>query len=140
MPRELPYPEVDIDLVRKYAQTRADASSVRSLAGRIGLGHTTLDKFLEGSDPYPKNRTLLVEWYLREHGTHPARERLEVPTGLARRVEARLEEPRPEDHLDTLLGDLRGEARAEARRRIADALARAYRRMGRPAPRWLHGM
>lgn len=138
MPRDLPYPEVDISVVRRYAQARADASSVRSLAGRIGVGHTTLDKFLEGSDPYPKNRTLLVEWYLREHGAHPARERLDVPAGLARRAEARVEEPGPEDHLDALLADLRGEVRAEARRRISDALVQAYRRMGRQAPRWLH--
>ena len=131
--REVPYPELDIAVVRKYANRRANASSVREIARRIGMRHTSFDKFLAGSEPYARNRTLLCEWYLREHLAHPASE-------WAHPVE-RLSSTPAEDGpslLDRLLSELRGEARTEARLRITTALAQGYRRMGVGEPEWLY--
>lgn len=69
--RELPYPDMDIRVVRRHANARANSTSVRAIAAQIGVGHTSLDKFLAGSEPYAKNRKLLCEWYLRDHRVHP---------------------------------------------------------------------
>ena len=138
MARETPYPEIDIGQVRQYVQSRADRSSVRAVAADIGMRHTTLSKFLEGSEPYPKNRVLIIEWYLRQYQVSPSRDRMQVPTGISERIQAQLVEADPEAHLEALLSDLRGEARSEARLRITTAIAHAYRRMGRPTPRWLY--
>lgn len=52
--RELPYPDMDIRVVRRHANARAISTSVRSIAAQIGVGHTRLDKFLAGSEPFAK--------------------------------------------------------------------------------------
>lgn len=127
--RELPYPDIDIAAVREYANARANASSARDIARRIGILHTSLEKFLSGSEPYAKNRGLICEWYLREHRTHPVRPRI---AGGGEPVHG------PEAHVEALLRDLRGDAQAEARLRITSALAQGYRRMGLPDPGWLY--
>lgn len=126
--RPLPYPEIDIAEVRELANRRADATSVRQVAREIGMRHTSLDKFLAGSEPYAKTRIPLCEWYLRVTKARPA---------AADHQETAVVDA--EGHLDALLIDLRGEARTEARMRIATALAQAYRRMGMTEPGWLYG-
>lgn len=128
--RDLPYPDIDIDVVRKYVNGRANSSSVREVARQIGIRNTSLDKFLNGSVPYARNRALLCEWYLREHRVHPVREAEEVA------VQPR--DDSPETLLEGLLKDLRGEARTEARLRITSAIDQGYRRMGLPPPEWLY--
>jgi hypothetical protein len=125
--RPLPYPEIDINEVREYANRRADATSVRQLARETGIQHTTLDKFLAGANPFAKTRRPLCEWYLGEHSDRPA------PQGT-KSVAA----TDPHSHLDALLADLRGEARTEARMRIATVLAQAYARMRKDVPEWLY--
>lgn len=128
--RELPYPDIDIDVVRTYVNGRANNSSVREVARQIGIGNTSLDKFLNGSVPYARNRALLCEYYLREHQVHPVRE--------AEVVQVQCQDDSPETLLTVLLKDLRGEARTEARLRITHALGQGYRRMGLPEPEWLY--
>lgn len=128
--RELPYPDIDIRVVRRYANGRANTSSVRAIAAEAGVGHTSFDKFLAGSEPFAKNRKLLCEWYLHTHRVYPVQLELEVlPTDLA--------PENPVGLMDALLSDLRGPARAEARMRIASALAQGYRRMGQAEPEWV---
>lgn len=131
--REIPYAEVDIAVVRRYANRRANASSVRAIARQVGMRHTSFDKFLAGSEPYAKNRILLCEWYLREHLVHPASE----PTQAVALVSCPLVEDGP-SLLERLLSELRGEARTEARLRITSALAQGYRRMDLAEPEWLY--
>lgn len=128
--RELPYPDIDIDAVRRYVNARANSSSVREVARQIGIGNTSLDKFLNGSVPYARNRALLCEYYLREHRVHPIQQ--------AEAVMVRRQDETPEALLTGLLKDLRGEARTEARLRITNALGQAYRRMGLAEPEWLY--
>lgn len=126
-PREIPYADIDVAAVRKYANQRANALSVRGLARRIGIGHSSLDKFLHGAEPYVRNRTRLCEWYVRETA---GREGQAGPTEADAPGE-------PEAAMNALLRELRGEARSEARRGITHALAQGYRRMGLPEPEWL---
>lgn len=126
--RPLPYPEVDIDEVREFANRRADATSVRQVARDIGMRHTALVKFLSGSEPYAKTRVPIVEWYLRVTKARPAAPDREAESAVLD----------PAGHLDALLADLRGEARTEARLRIVNALTQAYRRMGTTEPAWLY--
>ena len=128
--REIPYPEIDLVTVRKYANARANASSVREIARRIGMLHTSLEKFLTGSEPYAKNRGRICEWYLREHRVHPVRPPVE--SSIREQVEG------PEAHVNALLRELQGDARTETRLRITTAIAQGYRRMGLPDPRWLY--
>jgi hypothetical protein len=112
--RPLPYPEIDLNEVRTYANRRADATSVRQVAREIGMRHTALTKFLAGSEPYAKTRVPICEWYIRVTQGRPAK---------PGRQESALEDA--EGHLDALLVDLRGEVRTEARLRISTALAQA---------------
>jgi hypothetical protein len=128
--REIPYADVDIAAVRRYANARASECSVRQIAGQVGMGHTSLGKFLRGSEPFPRNRILLCEWYLRELPVHPVREPLTVPRHTP--------PDDPEVHLDALLSELRDSVRLEARMRITTAIAQAYQRMGLPNPDWLY--
>ncbi len=127
--RPIPYPEIDLEEVRAFANRRADETSVRQVAREIGMRHTALVKFLAGSEPYAKTRIPICEWYLRVTKARPA--------GPVRQEESAVLDP--DGHLDALLADLRGEARTEARLRIVGALAQAYRRMGTDEPGWLYG-
>ncbi len=124
--REIPYPDVDIAVVRRYANRRANTSSVRQLAELVGMRHQSLEKFLDGAEPYAKNRGLLCRWYLSEN---PGQEPDGGAADAVRDAAA---------CLAALLHELRGEARSEARLRIRMALAQGYRRMGLPDPGWLH--
>lgn len=128
--REVPYADVDIAAVRRYANARASESSVRQIAGMVGMLHTTFGKFLRGSEPYPRSRILLCEWYLRELPVHPVRELMAVAPQPPSQD--------PEVHLDALLAELRDSVRLEARMRITTTIAQAYQRMGLPSPEWLY--
>lgn len=128
--REIPYSDLDIGAVRRYANARANESSVRQIAREVGMRHTTLTKFLNGSEPLPRIRILLIEWYLREQPEHPAHELLSVLLPPSPET--------PEAHLDALLADVPDGARLEARLRITTALSQAYRRLGLPDPEWLY--
>lgn len=55
---------------------------MRAVTIEIGIGHTSLGKFLDGSSPFAKNRTLIAEWFLREHELRPIREPMPVPVDL----------------------------------------------------------
>lgn len=135
--KDVPYPEIDLAQVRRYVQGRADSSSVRAIATEIGIGHTSLEKFLDGSSPFAKNRTLVVEWYLHEYEIRPVREPMPVPIDLQVQVVPAHPGGMP-GHLDALLSELHGEPRSEARVRITTTLTQAYRRMGMGPPRWLY--
>ena len=135
--KDVPYPDIDVAQVRRYVQGRADSSSVRAVATAIGIGHTSLEKFLDGSSPFAKNRILIVEWFLREHEIHPIREPMPVPVDLQVQVVPAHPGGMP-GHLDALLSELHGESQSEARARITTTLTQAYRRMGMGPPRWLY--
>ena len=58
--REIPYSDVDIAAVRRYATARANESSVRQIARQVPMRHSTFDKFLRGSEPLARTRILVA--------------------------------------------------------------------------------
>lgn len=124
----LPYPDLDINVVRRFAQARANETSVRRVAREIGMNHQSLEKYLDGSQPYARLRALICAWYLQ----HPAAERLAAEGNPRREPAADLSY-----HLEALLGELAGPARGEALMRITRALSDGYVRMQGSAPSWL---
>jgi hypothetical protein len=136
-PREIPYPDVKIDLVRALANRRANATSIRRLAAEVGLLHSTVDKFLRGAEPHFRLRAVWCAWYLGERAKSPVAVQA-VAAGASRREPQPLAVEEPEHHLNSLLVELRGDAASEARLRITRALAQAYQRMGLREPEWLY--
>jgi hypothetical protein len=126
--QHLPHPDLDLAIVRRFVQSRANTVSVRAVAREVGINHRSLEKFLDGSEPYARNRSLICRWYLRQDPT----ERL-ASEGAPRG------EPSGDlsHHLEVLIGELEGPARGEALMRITRALADGYARMGGNAPAWL---
>lgn len=130
--QHLPFPDLDIAVVRRFVQTRANATSVRAVAAAIGMRHTSLEKFLDGSEPYARNRSLICAWYVRQD----PQDRLDAQSEAQGT-------PRGEHandlsyHLEVLLGELTGPARGETLMRITRALSDGYVRMTGSAPAWL---
>lgn len=58
----------EIEAVRACARDRAERTSVRIVAGEIGLGHSTVHTFLHGASPHPRARRALVHWYRTRMG------------------------------------------------------------------------
>jgi hypothetical protein len=58
---------IPLDKLRGYARYRCKQRSQRSIAAEIGIGRTTLHKFVTGSTtPVPRVRHLLQVWYRAE--------------------------------------------------------------------------
>lgn len=126
--QDLPYPELDIGLVRRFVRSRTNAISVRAVAREIRMNHQSLEKFLDGSEPYARNRALICGWYLRQDPN----ERLTAEGAPHGEESGDLSY-----HLEALIGELTGPARSEALVRITRALSDGYARMGGGAPGWL---
>jgi DNA repair protein RadC len=78
-----------LSAVREFARERAQRSSLRILASEIGIGHTTLNNFLDGAKPHPRIWRALREWYERENA-RGAVEREPVTTDQLRRARERM--------------------------------------------------
>ena len=66
-------PSFEIDDVRAFAQRRVDETSLREVAAAVGMSHSGLFSFLQGGDPYSRNRQRLIEWYVRSRQTTTVR-------------------------------------------------------------------
>lgn len=60
--------DVPLEALRELALDRVEQSSIRVLAGEIGLGPSTLHNFLTGATPHPRVRRKLAEWFVGEVG------------------------------------------------------------------------
>jgi hypothetical protein len=87
-------------------------TSLRALAGEVGVGATALKKFLDGA-PAKKEMLSRLQAYYADHSM--------------KRVAA----------LDALLEDLDGYVRTRARRRVLSSLARGYKEARLPTPGWV---
>ncbi|WP_420125279.1 hypothetical protein [Longimicrobium sp.] len=72
------YRTVPVEVIRRFAQDETELTSIRHVAGEVGLGRTTLHKFVAGETvPHPRVRRLLALWYLRRNadanGAHAVR-------------------------------------------------------------------
>jgi hypothetical protein len=115
---------VPVEAMRRFAQDQAELTSIRQVAAEIGLGRTTLHKFVAGETmPHPRVRRLLALWYLRRHGQGADGESLR-PYASA---------------LQILLGGVPDEVRARATDEVLDVLRRGYAAGGEPPP-WLDAL
>lgn len=57
--------DVPVETVRAWARDEAERTSLRALAGRAGLGRTTVQKFITAmTSPHPRIRRALTLLYL----------------------------------------------------------------------------
>jgi transcriptional regulator with XRE-family HTH domain len=104
---------VPLDVLREWARDEAERTSLRSLASRVGMGRTTLAKFIAGATtPHPRVRRAVALAYLAGR-----------PDPLV-------------DALAWILGGLPDEAQSNARLRLLDAVADVYRSAGAKPPPW----
>ena len=54
---------VSLDVLREAVRVRVASSSLRLAAGEIGIAHTTLNGFLNGTQPYGPTLAKLSAWY-----------------------------------------------------------------------------
>lgn len=116
------YRAIPIEVLRDFARSQAETSSIRSVADEVGLSHSALHKFILGrTNPQPRARRLLGLWYLQKveqaHDIDVAR-----PYAAA---------------LDILLSEIPLEQRPEAEQGVIEMLAKVHTPSGEPPPRWL---
>jgi hypothetical protein len=54
-----------IEGVRRLARERVEQTSLRAVAGEIGMSNSGLHSFLKGGEPYSPVRKKLVAWFVR---------------------------------------------------------------------------
>jgi hypothetical protein len=108
----------EIERVRAYVRERAETTSIRIVAGYIGLGHSTVHNFLSGATPHPRVRRTLVEWYRTQISGD----------GLLEAVEAALAE---------LCSRVPADFTLRTRGEILSAMETAYSDAGLNPPSWL---
>lgn len=116
------YRAVPIEVLRDFARSQTEITSIRAVAEEVSLGRSTLHKFILGrTTPQPRVRRLLALWYLEK-------------VGRAHHMDV----ARPYvSALDILLADVPQEQRGAAERGLLKALAEIHAESGTPAPRWL---
>lgn len=63
---------VPVEVLRDFARSRAEISSIRAVADEVGISHSALHKFTNGvTQPQPRVRRLLALWYLKKQGEAP---------------------------------------------------------------------
>jgi hypothetical protein len=109
---------VPLGTLVSYARRRADITSVRAVALEVGIGRTTLHKYLSGRVRRPEARVqrLLALWYLGRIAERKA----DASAALAVLVEAL-----PED------------AQAAAAADLLDVVERAFTAAGLNPPPWM---
>lgn len=116
------YRAIPIEVLRDFALSQTEASSIRIVADEVGVSHSALHKFVSGrTNPQPRVRRLLGLWYLdkveRAHDIDVAR-----PYAAA---------------LDILLSEIPHDRRPAAEQGVLEALAQVHAPTGQPTPRWL---
>lgn len=116
------YRNVPIEVLRDFTRTQTEITSIRSVADEVGLGRSTLHKFIQGrTTPQPRVRRLLGLWYLEKveqaHDIDVAR-----PYAAA---------------LQILLSDIPPEGRRDAEQDMLETLADTHSQHGTAQPRWL---
>lgn len=120
------YRAVPVDTIRRFAQDQAELTSIRQVAAEIGLGRTTLHKFVAGETmPHPRVRRLLALWYLRRSGQPAGREEALQPYASA---------------LEILLAGVPDAARDQAAGEVLDVIARGYAASSGERPEWLDAL
>jgi hypothetical protein len=114
---------VPLEVLREFARSQAELSSIRLVAEDAGVGRSTLHKFITaGTTPHPRVRRLLALWYLRR---------------LSGVNEMELVRPYA-SALEVLMGDVPEISRGRATTEVLDSVYRGYAAAGEEAPRWVN--
>ena len=64
---------IPLEVLREFVRTQAELSSIRTVAGAIGVGRTTLHSFLAegGTMPHPRVRRRIALWYIAKQNEAP---------------------------------------------------------------------
>lgn len=113
---------VPLEVLREFARSHLELTSLRAVAEDAGVGRSTVHKFVTaGTTPHPRVRRLLGLWYLRQlDGVDE--------TEIARPYIAALE---------VLLGDVPQASRRLAAADVLDGIGRGYSAGGETPPRWV---
>jgi hypothetical protein len=112
---------VPLEVLREFARSQAELTSIRLVAEDAGVGRSTLHKFITaGTMPHPRVRRLLALWYLRRLGGVDETE-LVRPYASA---------------LEVLVGDVPELTRARVTTDVLDRVDQGYSDAGEEAPRW----
>lgn len=116
------YRTIPVDVLRDFARTQTEVTSIRQVADDVGVGRSTLHKFILGrTAPQPRVRRLLGLWYVK-------------------RVDAALDVDVARPYagaLDTLLAGLPEAQRTGTAAKLLADLEGGYADAGAPWPRWL---
>jgi hypothetical protein len=113
------YRTIPLEALREFARDESERSSLRQVAAEVGLGRSTLHKFIQQrTSPHPRVRRLLALWYLRERAAAADRAAVEAFAGAA----------------ELLVGAFPEASREDARRELVEFVERLYPRHGLPAP------
>lgn len=113
---------VPLEVLREFARSYAELSSIRAVAEDAGVGRSTVHKFITaGTTPHPRVRRLLALWYLRR---------------LSGIDELELVRPYV-SALETLIGDLPKPSRGRVSVAVLDDIERGCAEAGEETPRWV---
>lgn len=116
------YRTIPVDVLRDFARTQTEVTSIRQVADDVGVGRSTLHKFILGrTSPQPRVRRLLALWYVK-------------------RVDAALDVDVARPYagaLDTLLAGLPEAQRPGTAGKLLADLEGGWAEAGAPRPRWL---
>lgn len=113
---------VPLEVLREFARSQAELSSIRLVAEDAGVGRSTLHKFITaGTTPHPRVRRLLALWYLRR---------------LSGVDEVELIRPYV-SALEVLIADVPQPSRGRVTTDVLDSVDRGYAVAGEEAPRWV---
>lgn len=116
---------VPLEVVREFARSQAELSSIRHVAEDAGVGRSTIHKFISaGTMPHPRVRRLLALWYLRR---------------LSGVDELELIRPYS-SALEVVFGELPEPFRGRAMLDVLDDVDRAYVDAGEETPRWVKAL
>lgn len=107
---------VPLETVRAWLEDEAERTSLRAVAERVGLGRTTLQKFIAAeTNPHPRVRRAFTLLYL----------------GAASSA--------VDSALDALTAGLPDDAKPRARVAVTELLVRLHQAEGTPPPVWAGG-
>jgi transcriptional regulator with XRE-family HTH domain len=119
---------VPLDVLREFALDQSERSSLRQVAAAIGLGRTTLQKFINAeTTPHPRVRRQIALWYLANRETAQAAAPEEDWTTYR-------------SALQLLVEGLPEERRAQAADELLDIIEDAVSRSGAAVPDWVPGL
>jgi hypothetical protein len=117
---------VPLEVLREFARDESERTSLRQVATMLGLGRTTLQKFIGAeTTPHPRVRRKIALWYLeagRGGDTAPEPARAPSPYGSA---------------VATLLDGIDQARHDDARAELLDAIAALHAAYGSGPPAWL---